>query len=54
MASALDVLVLWSIVLLGIGFACNSKVKRVTAIAIVAACYLLYKFAGAGMGAAFS
>jgi Yip1 domain len=54
MASALDVMIIWCIVLIGIGFACNSKVKRFAAIAIVAGCYLLYKFAGAGIAAAFS
>jgi hypothetical protein len=53
MASALDVFIWWSIVLMGIGFACNSKVKRSTAIAIVAGCYLVYKLVGAGIGAAF-
>ncbi len=54
MASALDIFVIWSIVLMGIGFACNSKVKRGTAIAVVAGWYLLYKLAGAGIAAAFS
>jgi Yip1 domain len=54
MASALDVLIIWNIVLMGIGFACNSKVTRSTAIAIVAGLYLLYKLLGAGMAAAFS
>jgi hypothetical protein len=54
MASALDVFILWNIVLIGIGFACNSKVKRSTAIAIVAGWYFLYKLIGAGMAAAFS
>jgi TIR domain/Yip1 domain len=43
MASSLDVLVIWSIVLVGIGFASTSKVKRSTAIGIVAGWYLLYK-----------
>lgn len=54
MASALDVFVIWTIVLTGIGFACNSKVKRSTAIAVVAGCYLVYKLAGSGLGAMFS
>jgi small-conductance mechanosensitive channel len=54
MASALDVFIIWTIVLMGIGFACNSKVKRSTAIAIVAGWYLLYKLVGSGMAAAFS
>lgn len=47
MASALDVFVIWGIILMGIGFACNSKVKRGTAIAIVAGWYLVYKMIGA-------
>lgn len=46
MASALDVFVIWSIVLIGIGFASNSKVKRSTAIIIVAAWFLFYKMVG--------
>ncbi len=43
MASSLDVITLWSIVLMGIGFACTSKVKRGNAIIIVLAWYLFYK-----------
>jgi len=54
MASALDVFILWNIVLMGIGFACNSKVKRSTAIGIVAGWYLLYKLVTAGLAAATS
>jgi hypothetical protein len=54
MASALDVITIWTIVLMGIGFACTSKVKRSTAIVIVAAWYLAYKLLGAGLAAAFS
>jgi Yip1 domain len=49
MASGLDVIVIWSIVLLGIGFACNSKVKRSTAIALVAGWFLFWKLAGAAL-----
>lgn len=49
MASSLDVLTIWSIVLMGIGFACTSKVKRSTAIIIVAAWYLVYKLAASGL-----
>ena len=47
MASMLDVFVLWSIVLMGIGVACNSKVKRGTAIGLILAWYLVYKMVGA-------
>jgi hypothetical protein len=54
MASGLDVFMIWTIVLLGIGFACNSKVKRGTAIGIVAGWYLLWKLVTAGLAAAFS
>jgi Yip1 domain len=43
MASSLDVLIIWSIVLIGIGFASTSRVKRSTAIVTIAAWYLLYK-----------
>lgn len=51
MASALDVFVIWSIILMGIGFACNSRVKKGTAIGTVAGWYLLYKILGAGLAA---
>jgi hypothetical protein len=54
MASALDLISIWTIVLLGFGFACTSKVKRSTAIGVVAAWYLVYKLATAGLAAAFS
>jgi hypothetical protein len=49
MASSLDVLIIWSIVLMGLGFACTSKVKRSTAIIIVAVWYLVYKLAMSGV-----
>ena len=51
MASGLDILVIWSIVLMGIGFACNSKVKRSTAIGVVAGWYLLWKLVSAALAA---
>jgi hypothetical protein len=51
MASALDVLVIWSIVLMGIGFSCNSKVKRSTAIAIIAGWYLFWKLGVSALAA---
>ncbi len=51
MASGLDVLVIWSIVLMGIGFASNSKVKRGTAIGIVAGWYLLWKLVTSALAA---
>jgi Yip1 domain len=51
MASALDIIVLWTIVLMGIGFSCNSKVKRSTAIAIVVAWYLFWKLGTSALAA---
>jgi hypothetical protein len=51
MASGLDVLIIWSIVLMGIGFSCNSKVKRGTAIAIVAGWYVFWKLGLAALAA---
>jgi hypothetical protein len=51
MASSLDVLSIWSIVLVGIGYACTSKVKRTNAIIIVAVWYLAFKLLTSGLGA---
>jgi len=51
MASAADVIVIWTIVLMGIGFSCNSKVKRTTAIVMVAAWYLFWKLGAAALAA---
>jgi hypothetical protein len=50
MSSSLDVISIWTIILLGIGFACNSKVKRSTAIIIVAVWYLVFKLITSGLG----
>lgn len=51
MASAVDIFTWWSIVLIGIGFACTSKVKRSTAIMIVAVWYLAFKLLASGLAA---
>jgi hypothetical protein len=50
MASSLDVLIIWTIVLIGIGYASTSKVKRSTAIIVVACWYLLWKLLTSGLG----
>jgi hypothetical protein len=50
-ASGLDIIAIWTIVLLGIGFSCNSKVKRTTAIVMVAAWYLFWKLGAAALAA---
>jgi hypothetical protein len=51
MASSLDLVTIWTIVLLGIGFACTSKMKRGTAIGIVVGWYLLFKLVTSALGA---
>ncbi len=43
MASSLDLINIWTIILIGIGYSCTSKVKRSTAILIVAGWYLVFK-----------
>lgn len=48
MASSLDILSIWTVVLIGIGYACTSKVKRSTAIIVVAVWFLIVKLIGAG------
>ena len=53
MASAFDIFAIWSVVLIGIGFACNSKVKKSTAIMIVAGMLLFYKLVGSSLSAMF-
>jgi hypothetical protein len=52
-ASALDVISIWSAVLMGIGFASTSKVKRSTAITIVVVWFVVFKLASASLAAAF-
>jgi hypothetical protein len=54
LASGLDVFSLWTVALLGLGFACVSRVKRSTAIVTVFGWFLLIKLVGAGWMAAFS
>jgi len=49
MASSVDLINIWTIVLIGIGFACTSKVKRSTAITIVAVWYLAFKLLTSGL-----
>jgi Yip1 domain len=48
-ASSLDVINIWTIILLGIGYACTSKVKKSTAITVVAVWYLVYKLIMSGL-----
>lgn len=49
MASSLDVFIIWTIVLIGIGYSSTSKVKRSTAIIVVACLYLVWKLITSGL-----
>lgn len=51
MASAVDVFAIWIIILMGIGFSSVSKVKKGTAIAIIAGAYIVYKLITSGFAA---
>jgi len=51
---SVDIFPIWAIILLGIGFACVSKVKRASAITTVASWYLLVTLVRVGMAAIFS
>lgn len=51
MASSLDILTIWSLILIGIGFSCTSKVKRSSAIMIVVGWYIVFKLLTSGLAA---
>lgn len=51
--SMFDIIAIWMIILMGMGFATNSKLKRGTAIGVIAAWYVVVKLVGAGFAAAF-
>lgn len=53
-ASSLDAVMLWVLVITGIGFAVVGKMKRGTAIGVVIGWYAVFALITAGMGAAFS
>jgi hypothetical protein len=54
LASALDIFMIWTLIVTAIGFTCVSKVKRSTALAIVFGWYFVFALGGAGFGAMFS
>jgi hypothetical protein len=53
LAGGLDIFALWTVVLLGIGFACQSRMKRSTAIMIVLGWYVMLRLMVAGLAALF-
>jgi Yip1 domain len=53
-ATSLDIITIWTLVLTGIGFACVTKVKRGTALGVVFGWWALVVLVGAGISAASS
>jgi len=54
LATAIDIFMIWTLIVTAIGFTCVSKVKRSTALAIVFGWYFVFALGGAGFGAMFS
>lgn len=54
MASALDVFVLWTIVLMAVGYSSVSKLKRSTTLGVIIGWYLVFKLAASGLAALVS
>jgi hypothetical protein len=54
LASALDIFMIWTLVLTAIGFTCVSKVKRGTSFVIVFGWWLIITLVAAGLAARFS
>jgi hypothetical protein len=53
-ATSLDIITIWTLVLTGLGFSCLTKVKRGTCLGVVFGWWAVVVLAGAGIGAAFS
>jgi len=54
MASALDLFVLWTLILMAIGYSAVSKLKRSTAVAVIIGWYLVWKLVTSGAAVLFS
>jgi hypothetical protein len=53
-ASAVDIFMIWTLLLTAIGFSCTSKVKRSTAMVVVFGWYAVFTLAASALSAAFS
>ncbi len=53
-ASSIDLFTIWTLVLAGIGYACLTKVKLGTCMAVVFGWWVVFVFVGAGIGAVFA
>lgn len=54
MATSIDIFTIWTLVLTGIGYACLTRVKRGTCIAVVFGWWVVALLLGAGIGALFA
>jgi hypothetical protein len=54
LGTALDIFMIWTLVITAIGFSTNTKVKRGTALGVVFGWYVLFVLVSTGIGAAFS
>lgn len=54
LASAVDIFMIWTLVLTAIGFTCVSKVKRGTSFAVVFGWWIVFTLLGTGLAVAFS
>lgn len=54
LGTALDIFMIWTLVVTAIGFSTGTKVKRGTALAVVFGWYVLFVLVSTGIGAAFS
>ena len=53
-ATSLDIFVIWTLILAGIGFACVARLKRSTAMAVVFGWYAIFAIGGSALGAALN
>lgn len=54
MASALDLFVLWTLILMAVGYSAVSKLKRSTALTVIIGWYLVWKLVTSGLTVLFS
>ena len=52
--TALDIFMIWTLVITAIGFATTDKIKRSTAMAVVFGWYIVFVLGSTALGAAFS
>jgi Yip1-like protein len=53
-ATSLDIFVIWTLILAGIGFACVAHLKRSTSMAVVFGWYAIFVIGGSALGAALN